>query len=138
MAVEVAVMPGRVVCKSCGIQRAKPGEEECNVCWLLRTLRDEHRQGEHMGGPNASCSLCQPDLNKRLLEICRRDASDRIKEPKEDDVQPRGTTPRKIAREARTDRSDSRHAPMSHKDCDHESTPRARARCRAERAKVNR
>jgi hypothetical protein len=45
------------MCGTCGQVRARAGEDMCPVCWLVRELAREHRDGEHTT-INESCVAC--------------------------------------------------------------------------------
>lgn len=101
---------GARTCGTCGQVRARPGENECPVCWLVRTLREEHDAGEHSGTVNASCIACTRAERERAKRLP-------------------ATHPK--ASQRRSEGSQTSHA-----KCKHPNTKGERAKCRRRQAKV--
>lgn len=97
-------------CKTCDQVRARPGERECPVCWLVRTLAEEHDAGEHKGTVNASCIACTRAERDRSRLYPVNSAKGRQRR--------------------------AEGLATSHKDCDHAMTPGERAKCRRRQNKV--
>ena len=95
------------MCGTCGQVRARAGEDICPVCWLVRELAREHRDGEHQE-PNASCIACT-----------------------------RAQKPARPNRSKRRTKSVVTSEPVGiridHSQCNHPMTPRERAKCRTKK-----
>lgn len=114
-------------CKTCGQMRAKNGERECPVCWLIRELKREHTAGEHEV-MNASCIACTRGRNP--LPVIGRYVPPTRRYVKPGDVLP---TPADVVIPRQPKPKLKKHV-KAHDKCDHEKTPQARKKCRAERA----
>lgn len=142
---------GVVICHQCGIQRAKAGDRVCPVCWLLNTLRDEHRAGDHDTTPNPSCRRCRAEGRVEVkgfppilgLEVHPTTKRLQLPRNRRDLLDPVPTTT--DAPRGRQRRAEGRKRPpvprettgrIDHSACDHPRTPAARAKCRAERARA--
>jgi hypothetical protein len=124
-------------CGTCGESRARRGDIECSVCYLVRILAEEHVAGEH-SVVNASCIDCTKSVEYVAMIRAHRDAMRR-----QDDTQaalrerrhalygdgsPTGrlSTNQPVMQAIRPSRSGS----IDHSQCDHEKTAKARATCR--------
>jgi hypothetical protein len=92
------------LCGTCGQVRARAGEDICPVCWLVRELAREHRDGEHTT-INESCVACTRMSTKPSARRART---------------------ARMARAVRANRID-------HSKCDHPMIPSERAKCRAKK-----
>jgi hypothetical protein len=126
-------------CVVCGELRARRGNIECSVCFLVRCLAEEHDAGEHDVGVNASCIACTRSPEYVAEIRAHHDAMRR-----QDDVQTalrerrqhlygggNTITPSRPLKEAAA-AVRARHATgqIDHSQCDHERTAKARATCR--------
>lgn len=129
-------------CSVCGESRAKRGDSECNVCYLVRILAEEHAASEHDAVVNASCIDCTRSPEYVAEIRAHRDAMRRTERAQAamrarrehlygGNVITKPDRPLKAAAaEVR-----ARHATrrVDHSQCDHERTAKARAACRRAR-----
>lgn len=101
---------GMRVCATCGQVRAKPGTDECPVCYLVRVLAEEHEAGEHQERFNPSCVDCT----------------------RSDDLSPSDDTSENVQTRDKRSQTSRRG---SHALCTHDATPAARRACRRRREK---
>lgn len=110
-------------CPTCHVWRSKVRGHDCNICWLLADLEAEHTAGSHKLQPQPSCVSCRPAQALRLpvINFDARPLTSLVYH----DSAPQGR--------AQRPKTTSPRVAMSHAQCQHEKTPKARAKCRAER-----
>lgn len=126
-------------CGTCGQQRARRGDSECSVCFLVRCLAEEHASGDHAGAVNASCVACTrspeyvAELQRHRDAMRRTDANQaRLRERRQALYGNTITDVPKRPMKAAAAEVRARHATgqIDHSQCDHERTAKARAACR--------
>jgi hypothetical protein len=125
-------------CETCGVSRARKGNTECSVCYLLRVLVEEHVEGEHDAVANASCIDCTrspeyaSEVRAHRQAMRRQDAAQTaLRERRRalyGDGSPTGrlSTKQPVMQIIRPTTSGQ----IDHSQCDHERTAKARAACR--------
>lgn len=126
-------------CVVCSELRARRGDSECSVCYLVRMLAKEHAAGEHDAAVNASCIDCTR-TPEYVAELRRHRNAMRRQEDAQAAVRTRrehlygGNVITKPDRPLKAAASGvrARHAigRVDHSQCDHERTAKARATCR--------
>jgi intergrase/recombinase len=131
-------------CVECGELRAKRGDSECPVYYLVRMLAEEHVAGAHDTVVNASCIDCtrSPEYVSELRR--HRDAMRRT-----EDFQTarRALIKQLVGEGSPTGRLSTKKPVMQsikpvlsghidHSQCDHEKTAKARSACRRARRTV--
>jgi hypothetical protein len=130
-------------CVVCGELRARRGDSECSVCYLVRCLAEEHVAGKHDAAVNASCIDCT-----RTPEYVAEIRAHREAMRRQDDAQTALRERRRalygnevVSKSSRSLKLDvtidhlanMQHSRMDHSQCDHERTAKARATCRRTR-----
>lgn len=110
--------------------RAKNGEPECPVCWLIRELKREHAAGEH-DVMNASCIACT--RTRKPLPVVGTYVAPTRREVRPGDVLP---SPKDVVIPEPKKRQLPKRVPQAHDKCKHEKTPKARMACRKARARL--
>lgn len=125
-------------CPQCHNTRSKFRDQFCPVCWLLNDFELEHAEGGHEETPQPACRSCRP----RVVEYWNSSDSPRARYAREllhtrtelTSMQYHEERSVQVA-EKRTETSKRTSVTMSHAACEHESTPKARAKCRSQRKK---
>lgn len=130
-------------CVTCGQCRARRGDTECSVCYLVRCLAEEHASGQHDTAVNASCIDCTRSPEYVATIRAHRDAMRRTEDVQAAMRERRralygGTitdAPKRSLKAAvtREHLATMQHPRVDHSQCDHERTAKARATCRRAR-----
>jgi hypothetical protein len=145
-------------CSVCGELRARRGDVECSVCYLLRILAEEHVAGEHDVVVNASCMDCTQtpefvaEIRAHRVAMSRTERAQAQRRERLKELYGSGTPvaplrPARTVAEVResTGRLSTKEPAMQtvtaamrvdHSQCDHERTTKARATCRRARRTV--
>jgi hypothetical protein len=126
---------GAFQCPTCGKQRSGHRNSDCSVCWLIKDFREEHAEGLHKK-PTHGCPECEPVLARQIAREANRvrrasDATMRKAQARMDELGVLYGRPTRASSTAKP--AAVRQVATSHAGCDHERTPKARAKCRAAR-----
>lgn len=127
---------GAFRCPTCGNQRSGHKNSDCSVCWLIKDFREEHLEGLHDKKAAHGCPECAPTLARQIARKARAvwRASDDTMRKAQERMDEMSVLYGRPTRASSTVIITS--APRSHAECDHERTPKARAKCRAQRKAV--
>lgn len=123
-------------CVVCGELRARRGDSECSVCYLVRMLAEEHAAGEHDAAVNASCIDCTrapayvEELRRHRDAMRRTEDTQAAMRARREHLYGNGIKPERLVKKTSLEVKAFYETQIDHSQCDHERTAKARATCR--------